>query len=463
MSKYPNALHIIVLYLSMFLCYILLEWQFGVFNQPYLWDELGVYSRAAVNMHLNGLSLLPDAIPDELSRGHPLLSTFYFALAFKLFGCQPLVAHCAAALLNMVNFHVLFLIFKKFISPIHALILTLTLFIQPVFLSQSVLVLPEMPLMLATTVAILAYLNNKKILLCLAITSALFIKESALILPIAFVLTEFVKSKFKVNLSFLFTAFVIPVLSITFFFIIQKVQRGYFFYPLHTSLTKLEAYYINERWDNLSDFVFFDQGHFLFPIILAIALIYGFKTLRKMEASLLIFPVIFIGGIGFQILNYFLSRYTLFFLLPFLTFCLLIFAQSVRDKIYLVWLTAAVLTFNGLWYLKGKGDYTDVNFSYVPHLKNMSAVISELDQPNYKKKSVELGFPLAACFFDQNNGYNRIADFKIELLPSDTVDYKIFTLPGNISDTSKLSPNFKQYKTIKNGPAYSIIYRNTIP
>lgn len=447
----------------MFLCYILLEWQFGIFHQPYLWDELGVYSRAAVNMHLNGLSLLPDAIPDELSRGHPLLSTFYFALAFKLFGCQPLVAHCAAALLNMVNFHVLFLIFKKFISPINALILSLTLFIQPVFLSQSVLVLPEMPLMLATSVAILAYLNNNKILLCIAITSALFIKESALILPIAFVLAEFIKSKFKINPSFFFSAFIIPVSSITLFFIVQKVQRGYYFYPLHTSLTKLEAYYINERWDNLSNFIFFDQGHFLFLIILAIALLFGFKSILKTIASFYIFPIILIGGIGFQILNYYLSRYTLFFLLPFFAFCLLIFAQTVQDKKYLVWLASAVLTFNGLWCLNGNGNYTDVNFSYVPHLKNLTAIITELDQADYKKKTIELGFPLAACYFDQNNGYNRIADFKIELLPSDSVDYKVFTSPGNISDTSKLSPNFKLHKTIKNGPAYSSIYRNTIP
>lgn len=463
MPKISIQKFVFALYACMFATYLILHYFWDVLSQPYLWDELGVYSRAASRMYQDGLSLLPNAIPDELSRGHPLLSTFYFALAFKLFGCHPFVAHCAAALINMVNFHLIFLILKRYISPFYALVFTLILFIQPVFLSQSVLVLPETPLMLATSLAIFAYLENKKILLCFAITSALFIKESAVILPIAFVLAEFIKNKFKLKFSFIAYAFIAPVLCIATFFVLQKIQRGYYFYPLHTSLAKFEAYYIHERWDNLSAFIFSDQGHFLFPIILIISIIIGSKYLKNIDRSLLILPILFIGGIGFQILNYYLSRYTLFFLLPYFIFCLLLFALSSQDKKYLIWMSVIVLVINGLWFLKGRGAYTDVNFSYVPHLKNMTAVIAELDKPEYQKKSVEMGFPLAACYFDQNNGYERNADFKIELVPSDSVDFKVLTLPGNIADTSYLKPNFRLYKTVKTGPAYSLIYKNITP
>jgi hypothetical protein len=51
---------------------------------PYFWDELGVYSRAALYLYDHQISLLPNALPPELSRGYPLLCAALFALGFTV-------------------------------------------------------------------------------------------------------------------------------------------------------------------------------------------------------------------------------------------------------------------------------------------------------------------------------------------------------------------------------------------
>ncbi|MCI5142755.1 MAG: hypothetical protein D3909_13730, partial [Candidatus Electrothrix sp. ATG1] len=53
---------------------------------PYFWDELGVYSRAALYLFDHGISMLPDAMPPELSRGHPLLCAVFFVVPARRAG-----------------------------------------------------------------------------------------------------------------------------------------------------------------------------------------------------------------------------------------------------------------------------------------------------------------------------------------------------------------------------------------
>jgi hypothetical protein len=312
-----EKLSIIALIICFIVVYISIQLLFGVFTQAYFWDELGVYSRSSIHQFQHGLSLLPSSTPDELSRGHPLLCPFYFAFFFKIFGCQPLVAHIAAALLNMLGFYFAFRILARYLNPFLACFATLSIFVQPAFLSQSVLILPEMPLMVCSLGAVWFYLNRQIILAMVFVILSLQIKESALIIPVAFLCVELLQIP-KINWKNILLLVAIPFGSIALFFIIQKVQNGYFFYPLHTSLASFDMYFIQERWDSFKNFILYEQGH-LIQMTILLALISVFLVVKRkdllslIKSKFMLIPIFIIGGIMFMVLNYFLSRYTIYY------------------------------------------------------------------------------------------------------------------------------------------------------
>ncbi|MEZ4804194.1 MAG: hypothetical protein R2852_01545 [Bacteroidia bacterium] len=284
--------------------YAIIQNLYGVFSQAYFWDELGVYSRSSIHQFQHGLSLLPSSTPDELSRGHPLLCPFYFALFFKIFGCQPLIAHFAAALLNLLGVYFAFRILSKYMQPILASIATLAIFIQPAFLSQSVLILPEMPLMVCSLGAVWYYLNRQNIMAMVFVILSLQIKESALIIPVAFLCVELLQIP-KINWKNILLLVCIPIGSIVIFFLIQKFQRGYFFYPLHTSLASFDWYFINERWVGFKNFLFYEQGH-LIQMTLLLALISVFLVVKRksllnlVKSKFMLIPIFIIGGVFYS-------------------------------------------------------------------------------------------------------------------------------------------------------------------
>ena len=85
MKLNKQRLYLVFCLLSFVLVFSLLQFYFDLFTLPYFWDELGVYSRAAIHLYEHGPGILPSALPDELSRGHPTLIPFLFSLAFKVF------------------------------------------------------------------------------------------------------------------------------------------------------------------------------------------------------------------------------------------------------------------------------------------------------------------------------------------------------------------------------------------
>ena len=441
--------------------YIVLHAVYNLFNLPYIWDELGVYSRAAIYLYENSLSLMPDAIPDELSRGHPTLTPFYFAIWFKLFGCKPLVAHVAAAFLNTAAFVFVYLILKKYINVWLSAAATFMIFLQPFILAQSTLVLPEMPLFFATTASVYFFLSDKNWTASVFLILALQIKESALILPLAFYISHlWVKRKFE--LMPLLQLLILPVLSFVVFILIQNFQRGYYFYPLHTSLLAFDGYHIEHRWHEFRDFLLWEQMHYILLLawFIYVASFRGFKSINWRQTSV-IFPVIFVGGVCFSVLNYYLSRYTIFFMVPL--YCFLIIsadavANTKKSHVFsLLLIGIGIIT--ALLNMKGSKDFKDTDFSYTNHAINMQSTITALDSSVYTGRTLRLDFPLAACYWGNKNGYVRKADYSITNDKNHYAEFAVFTYPGNMSDTSTLSANAKLVQSISNGYAYARIYR----
>lgn len=459
------------------IAFAFLHYFYNLFNLPYFWDELGVYSRSAIHLYKFGIGFLPSALPDELSRGHPTLIPIIWAASFKTFGCNVFVAKATGAVLYTIGMYYVYRIFLLKYKAFHACLFTFIISIQPAFIAQSVLILPEGPLMVFSIMAFYYYLQEKHIQLSIAITLALFTKESALILPMAFFLTDLFFKKLSLKKT-LFTG-VMPLTIITIYFIFQKFQRGYFFYPLHTSLVKIEYYFINERFRVFYNFVFHSQGRIFIWLIAPLVLtsykfFTAFKSIQfdlkrttvpnikcikisKLSLSVLIF---FLLGMSFAVLNYYLTRYTLYYLvMVYIAFFYILFQKENLNILHY----ASLLVLFGFSIIYSKDNvYTDVNFSYVEHIKSCQKTIDFLNVDSNKNKTVVMDFPIAVACWDNLSGYYNYLHFK----PSsnwDTSalhdDFYVFTYPGNIDNAQNYKNKLDFVTKISSGYAYTEIYK----
>ena len=460
--KYTTELFLVLCAVGLF---ALIQVLYGVMTQPYFWDELGVYSGAANHLYQHGLSLLPSAMPDSLSRGHPLFCAFYFALAFKLFGNTPMVAHLAGAAFSIIGLIYLYkLLAIKWPKP-YAFIGSLSLFVQPLFLSQTILVLPESLLLVCTLAALYHYLQAQNIACMVWLILALQIKESALVLPIAFMLANAIKHKHLWPKNSWYLG-IIPIASFALFIGIQKLQNGYYFYPLHTELASFDGYFIAERWHDFLQFFLFDQGHSMQWLLslLFISLPYVLKHKPfnlNLQANSISILIIIVGGLGFMVLNYFLTRYTqYFFILIYLIVFELAYATAIQNKWWL-YLYPIALAIIGLWYWNPNQKYTDIDFTYSQHVKTVKACIDELKQTNYNDKTIGMEFPACASYWSSNNGYDIQFKHEMRLIgdSSKAKDYMVFTMPGNLADTAKYQGKIQCVKRFNQGYAAAYLYK----
>ena len=71
-------------------------------NLPFFWDESWVYAPSLRMMHDNGPSMMPNIIPIEYSRGHPLLFHFLGGVWLKIFGTSLISFHSFALFISVL-------------------------------------------------------------------------------------------------------------------------------------------------------------------------------------------------------------------------------------------------------------------------------------------------------------------------------------------------------------------------
>ncbi len=296
---------LILLLLALVVVYAGLQWKYGLLHLPYFWDELGVYARAAIHQAVHGLGILPSSMPDVLSRGHPMMVPFVFGTSFKLFGIKLSTARLTAWCIYLIGCGFTYRIIYGFSSSLYAALITLIIAVQPVFLAQSVLIFPELPLAVVTVIALFYYHKDRLAALIIALSVAVMIKESALILPIAFGLAYLIHPR-KLRKALLTAG--IPIAVFLGFLLLQKWQNGYYLYPLHQNLMDFSPEAIWVKLGRGLHFLFADQGRWLLFILLAGAIILalfqqGVKETLKSQQTLsrLAVPVLLLvlGGMAF--------------------------------------------------------------------------------------------------------------------------------------------------------------------
>lgn len=226
---------------------LLVAFAFILFKLPYLslpyyWDEAWVYAPAVKAMHENGISLLPWAIPPELSRGHPLLFHVLGALWMSVFGDTFTAMHslplCISILLILASYWLGARLGGEWMGASAALLVAS----NEMLLAQSGLLLPEVTLALLMTLAVIAYLARFPWLYLITCTLALWTKETALVLVIAVAMTHALSHIYGGNwpesrawLRWMLLLF-LPVVIAGSYFLLQWWKFGWVFFPEHLEM-----------------------------------------------------------------------------------------------------------------------------------------------------------------------------------------------------------------------------------
>ena len=406
--------------------FLLVQWKYGILQVPFFWDELGVYSRAAIHQAIHGVSLLPGSTPDVLSRGHPLLSTAYFATLLKIFGINLPVARSAAYIIYSATVILSFIWLRLRTTTHQALIITFILALQPIFLAQGFLVLPEQLLLFFTLLSLFFYDKDNLLMLVITLSAAIMVKESALVLPIAFGLAYFFR---KAQLIKTGLVTIIPVAVFILFLIIQKAVLSYYLYPLHTSLIDLNPMVVLNKLIRALNFVFIQQGRVFITLILCLCLIFYGKTFQlKTWLSDAVFWL-GLGGLLFAAVNYYLERYTQYWLWPLAAVALVFIVTKTPTKWrILVYSLGLVIP---LFFMNPNKKFEDTSFAYISHTQCIEKTIVKMNEMA-KGKNVAYNWPYIMANWTEFSGYSK-ANHKIldvSKNKEDSIDYVVLSAIG---------------------------------
>jgi len=402
---------------------------------PYFWDELGVYSRAGLYMFDNGLGLLPKDLPPVLSRGHPLLFTFFQAIGYSIFGDGVDGGHITALFISIILLWSVYFVTAKYFSKYTGLLAVMLLIVQPLFFAQSVLILPEICLAVFILWTIYFWVRKKYILFGIFSTLAILIKETAIIIPLVIVFSELALyfigkgNKGKFNFRGKYLILFLPFVVFGIFLLIQKQQNGWYLFPLHGDNVKISLNRIFDFGGDYLAFLFLEQGRVILSIMLVSSIIYLIVNKQLTEKRISVFLItLIIGGVAFNAINFYMNRYMLFVLVPFVILSSAIIIQCIQ-KNRLVVLILPLIFVAGIYCTNGKEilpvDSTlnilqkfqyDENMSYVEYLKEQQNAMNLVLDKITPSDIIYANFPISVAILDTRYGFTALVpnkDFKL--------------------------------------------------
>jgi 4-amino-4-deoxy-L-arabinose transferase-like glycosyltransferase len=212
-------------------------------HYPFYWDESWSYAPGVKLMYLHGPSLMPNAIDQFYSRGHPLLFYASAAAWMKIFGASHFSQHSFAlfisVLLIIAMYEVCIRLFNKRVAVISLFLLPL----QVIFYVQATFLLPEMMIALLSLLSLYFYVKGRHKLTILSLTALLFTKESGMVLALVLGIHAFFylfnKEERRRARAKKFLSVALPCMLIGIFFLLQKRLNGWYLYPEHTGYIQL--------------------------------------------------------------------------------------------------------------------------------------------------------------------------------------------------------------------------------
>jgi 4-amino-4-deoxy-L-arabinose transferase-like glycosyltransferase len=463
-------------YLIALLCVLLILVKYASLSLAYFWDEAWPYATGVHLMYDQGTaSLMPGAIPFDISRGHPLFFHFLAVLWMKIFGETLFVTHCFSLFISCGLLITVYLFGKKYFSVQTGFYSCLILSVQPVFLAQSAMLLPEILLSMFSLLTLYFYLSGKKTPFILTASCTLLIKESGVIIIATIFLWEilvFILQKQQVGLkTFLrkISLLMIPVFLSMIFFLIQKINTGYYFLPLYTSPENFDFSTILSKLNGYSAFLFIYQGRNALSLMLIVSLIFYFTTKQnvfknksKMEAICLL--IIYITCfLLFSAFSFYSPRYLLCIMPAFILLVLHFYLEAFKNINWLLAAGLTVMTVTGLYFCIHKKAVNDHSMTYQDGIKVSENVISFCEENHLYERNIFANFLMRTYLTNKYCGYLKtVKPFSnVFYNYSDSIEYVIIESyeEEDIFQSLRKDPKLSLVKRFESGIAWSEIYQ----
>jgi 4-amino-4-deoxy-L-arabinose transferase-like glycosyltransferase len=340
-------------------------------------------------------SILPNALPANITRGHPLLFTFLGGTWLWLFGNTIVNAHIFSTLVSVVLIVSVYFITNELCSKNAGIIACTTLMLQPVFLSQSGMVLPEIMVALFSLLSLYFFYKNKILLCSVFLTALLFTKESGIVVLLTIYLLEFYNIiKYKKLSSKRILSLLMPSAAITIFFVLQKIMMGWYFFPEHTSLMDFNPNSIFEKMKQYFSFTFIYQGrNVLFFIALGLIIFKSIKLKtslfdKKIVVTWVMFTILYLV---FSSINFYSARYAMSIILPFIIGFSIVTEKILRNN----WFKSVLIfgiAFHFVLVNIQRQDNSDQTLGYRHCVKLQEEVIAYLQENHLEEKNYMQGF-----------------------------------------------------------------------
>ncbi len=476
-------------------------------------------------MVTNGLSILPNTIGTDLSRGHPLLFHFIAGLWATLFGATNTSLHTFSLLLATILLILVYFVGSKLGSTQIGMAALLLIGLNEMFLAQSTIFLPEIALAISLLLAAWAYINRNIAGYIAAATCSLFIKESAVVFIIALICWHVISVLLanphgKPQARWIWITIILsPLIPAFLFLLYQRLTYGWFFYPIHLGLISLDVRDIHylfkfgyrdlfeqqgmewatlafgllaplawkgwqKRYTGLIVVIIYVatikvlDGKWPLPPFLTLlvtfaclgaTLILQFIPLRKQEGFRGEFPAIslifVIGFLLFSAMNFFTDRY-LICLLPFVSLSLSAVLYSSLHPWHKAIFPVVILIIstNLCWNIGRDRRVGDTRLSYVDDIHVHQLLITECEKLKMQDSIFYGSFMDIAYMTDFNAGYlkEKHAFQHVTNILSSKTQFAIVD-QGSPSELKPhlISLGFTEEKIYRSGPAWCAIFERT--
>lgn len=420
--------------------------KYPILSTPFFWDELGVYGSMAFHLASTGPSLMPGAVDQWHSHGHPLLYPFVVSMMCKWFGINLFVAHLTNVLIAMSLVFFVFIHVSRSYNHTIGVFTAILLCVQPIFFTQAAMILPEIMLGLLLWLTTWCYFKRKIGWYLLSGSAAVLVKEPAIV----WITTIAVYDFFNGHKRFTWRSikWLCPLIVFGLFLLKQKATWGFYLFPYHCHSLNLNPILV---WDKLIfhlKFLFWDQGRWTILTILILAVISiirkervrtVFKTLWR-EHSYTFLGVCLCGSyLLFCSLTFMGTRY----LLPLLPFTVLFGSLAIyrmrKYSLRVSLISAAICTVVPLFYMTSKTFSHDNDMSYLRAIKAQRIALEYMIRNNiYEEGKFSVNMPLVYATLDHRYGFLPDSLDPLSSHPiSERIKFAVALSPG----TSLENPN----------------------
>lgn len=264
---------------------------------PYYWDESWPYATAVKATYDHGFSLMPNAIDDNISRGHPLLFHNLASVWIHLFGWSRVTTHSFALLISLLLIVLVYEAGLQMFNRRVAVIAVLLLVCQELFLAQSSMLLPEVLVALLSFLSLYCYAMERYLLTGIFLSMLFLTKESGMMLGFVVGIDAWIavfnKKIERKNAWQRLLSVLVPCLIIGTYFLLQKYLKGWFIFPFHAEIVEhsWSAFWYKFRMAALTSVVYADRKYFYFIGIAALAIA---AAIKNKEARYLVYLLPFV-------------------------------------------------------------------------------------------------------------------------------------------------------------------------